>query len=397
MSESHKAGPSFGMQRELAIYAAGAAKQMPAQHVLIQKLRQQAETVLDAKAYGYLEGGAGSEQTMRANVEAFYRWRIVPRMLRGISHPDPRIELLGRKLPTPLLLAPIGVQSILHPEAELAVARAASSLDVPIVLSTCSSKTLEEVSEAMNDRPRWFQLYWSKSPEFTTSLLGRAERAGYSALVVTLDTLQLGWRPRDLDNGYLPFFEGAGLANYFSDPVFCSELDRPPHEDLKSATRHFARIFCDTTLTWDSLRFLREHTKLPILLKGIVHPDDASKAVDHGMDGVIVSNHGGRQVDGSIGALEALHGVVEAVGDTIPVLFDSGIRQGADLFKALALGAKACLLGRPYAYGLAVRGEEGVRDVLHNLLAEFDLTMSLAGCGSIAEITRTTVVREPER
>lgn len=214
---------------------------------------------------------------------------------------------------------------------------------------------------------------------------------------MTLDTLQLGWRPRDLDNGYLPFFEGAGLANYFSDPVFCSELDRPPHEDLESATRHFARIFCDTTLTWDSLRFLREHTRLPILLKGIVHPDDASKAVDHGMDGMIVSNHGGRQIDGSIGALEALPGVVEAVGDTIPVLFDSGIRQGADLFKALALGAKACLLGRPYAYGLAVRGEEGVRDVLHNLLAELDLTMSLAGCGSIAEITRTTVVREPER
>ena len=381
------------MQRQLAIYKEGAGGQPPEQPVLIERLRQQVRRTLDPKAWGYLEGGAGSEQTMRANAEAFRRWQIVPRMLRGVSHPDASIELLGHRLRFPVLLAPIGVQSILHPEAEVAVARAASSLGVPVVLSTASSKPMEEVAAAMGDCPRWFQLYWSKSPEFTASLLGRAEAAGYSAIVVTLDTLQLGWRPRDLDNGYLPFLDGDGVGNYFSDPVFCSQLERPPHEDPASAVLHFARIFCDTTLTWESLGFLREHTKLPILLKGIEHPDDARKAMDSGVDGVVVSNHGGRQVDGSIGALDALPGVVEAVDDRIVVLFDSGVRQAADVFKAVALGARACLLGRPYAYGLAARGEDGVRDVLHNLLAELDLTMALAGCGTVTDITPGTLIR----
>ena len=259
-------------------------------------------------------------------------------------------------------------------------------------MSTLSSRTMEEVSEAMGDTPRWFQLYWSKSPEFTASLLARAEAAGYTAVVVTLDTLQIGWRPRDLGNAYLPFLYGEGLANYWSDPVFLAGLERPPQEDMEKAGQRFAEIFSDTTLTWGNLEFLREHTRLPILLKGIQHPDDARKALDCGVDGLVVSNHGGRQVDGAVGSLDALPGVVEAVGDRATVLFDSGIRQGADLFKAIALGAKAALLGRPYAYGLAVRGEDGVRDVLHNLMAEFDLIMALSGCGSLDDVRTDNLV-----
>jgi lactate 2-monooxygenase len=374
------------MRRQLELYAG-----RPAQPVRLEELRRLAEQRLDGRAWDYLEGAAGSEDTARANVEAFRRWRIVPRMLRGASHPDLRIELFGRTLASPVLLAPLGVQGILHPEAELAVARAASSLDVPIVLSTVSSYPLEDVSTAMAGRPRWFQLYWSRERTIAASLLERAERAGFSALVVTLDTLQLGWRPRDLEHGYLPFREGHGLANYTTDPAFragCAGSDDPA-----ALARRFAEVFADPTLTWDALPFLRQHTRVPILLKGILHPEDARRAVDVGMDGVIVSNHGGRQVDGSIAALDALPGVVEAVAGSVPVLFDSGIRRGADVLKALALGARAVLVGRPYAYGLVVRGEDGVRDVLHNLIAELDVTMSLAGFGSVAALDRGAIVR----
>ena len=396
MSDRPKPGPSFGMQRQLAAYMGGTQKQLPQQPVRIDRLRDRAKETLRPEAYAYLEGGAGAENTMRANREAFHRWRIVPRMLRGVTQPDLGIELFGRQFRAPLLLAPIGVQSILHPDAEVAAARAAASFDLPIVLSTASSKTIEEVAEAMQESPRWFQLYWSSSSEFSASLLGRAEAAGYSAIVVTLDTLQMGWRPRDIENAYLPFLYGDGLANYLSDPVFRAGLEKPPEEDPAAAARRFAELFADTSLTWDDLPFLREHTRLPILLKGILHPDDAREAAERGMDGVVVSNHGGRQVDGSIGALDALPAVVEAVGSRIPVLFDSGVRQGADLFKAMALGAKAVLLGRPYAYGLAVRGEDGVRDVLHDLLAETDLTLALAGCGSWDEVGPANLERAPD-
>jgi isopentenyl diphosphate isomerase/L-lactate dehydrogenase-like FMN-dependent dehydrogenase len=375
------------MLRQLEIYATGE----PAQPTNLELLRLRAEEQLDPKAWGYLEGSAGSEDTARENLEAFRRWRIVPRMMRGVSQPDLSIELLGHKLPSPILLAPIGVQGILHADAEVAVARAASSLDVPIVLSTVSSKPLEDVSTAMDGRPRWFQLYWSRDRELAASFLRRAESAGYSALVVTLDTLQLGWRPRDLDHGYLPFRGGQGMANYITDPVFRASLGEG--DPAQAAARRFAQVFADPSLTWESLPFLREHTKMPIVLKGILHPDDARRAIGCGVDGVIVSNHGGRQVDGAIAALDALPGVVEAVGSRVPVLFDSGIRRGSDVIKALALGARAVLLGRPYAYGLSVRGEDGVRDVLRNLLAELDVTMSLAGFASPEALDRGALAR----
>lgn len=284
------------------------------------------------------------------------------------------------------MLAPLGVQRIIHPSGELATARAAAALGVPLVLSTVSSTPLEDVAAAMGEAPRWFQLYWPADRELAASLIERAETAGYGALVITLDAAFLGWRPRDLERAYLPFLYAEGLANYFVDPVFRASLGRPPEDDVAAAVTRVAALFANPALTWDDLAFARERTPLPIYLKGILDPEDARRALGHGMDGVIVSNHGGRQVDGAIAALDALPAVVAAVDGRAPVLFDSGIRSGADVFKAVALGARACMIGRPFALGLGVAGEAGVRDALLNLLAEFDLTMALSGCAAIDEI-----------
>lgn len=357
------------------------------------ELEQRAREKLSPGAFGYVAGGASSEDTMRANLAAFTQHRIVPRFLRDCAQRDWRINLLGTEMPAPVLLAPIGVLSIVHPEAESAVARAAAGLGLTMVLSTVSSRCLEEIAGAPPDAPRWFQLYWPRHRDFAASLVRRAEAAGYRALVVTLDTYMLGWRPRDLTLSYLPFLRGEGMANYLSDPVFCSGLAKPPREDMPAAIRHWVQSFSNPSVTWDDLKFLRAHTKLPIVLKGILHPDDARRAADCGMDGVIVSNHGGRQVDGAIAALDALPGVV-AVSGKLPVLFDSGIRTGADIAKALALGARAVLIGRPYAYGLAIAGEHGVRDVLRALLAEFDLTLALSGVTRLEQVTRKLLVRD---
>jgi len=378
----------------MQIYLAGLAGQKPPVPVPLALLEQKAKELLSPEAYDYVAGGAGGEDTLRANLAAFRRWRIVPRMLRDVSRRNLSVEFLGRRVPAPVLLAPVGVQSILHPDAETAVARAAASLGLPFVLSTAGSRSIEQVAEVMGDAPRWFQLYWSKDPELTASMLGRAERAGYQAIVVTLDTQLLAWRERDLQYPYLPFLKAEGLANYFSDPAFRSKLARPPEEDPLSAVRHWASIYSNTQLTWQNLSFLREHTRLPLLLKGILHPDDALKALDCGVDGVIVSNHGGRQVEGAIAALDALVPVVRAIQGRIPVLFDSGIRRGADALKALALGARAVLLGRPYLWGLALAGEQGVREVLLNFLADFDLTLALAGYSSCDELCPEALVEQ---
>lgn len=360
------------------IYLAGLAGRAPAFPIAIADLERRARELLDEGAYGYVAGGAGAEDTMRANVEAFARWRIVPRMLRDISVRDLSTTVLGTALPAPVMLAPVGVQSIVHSEAEVATARGAAAAGMPIVLSTASSKTIEEVAAAAGDLPRWFQLYWPRDRELARSFIARAEAAGYSALVVTLDTWLLAWRPRDLQNAYLPFLRGEGIANYLSDPVFRSRLAKPPEEDMQAAVGHFLGLFSDPSVTWRDVAFLRESTHLPILLKGILHADDARRAADAGVDGVVVSNHGGRQVDGAIAAIDALPAVADAAGD-LAVVFDSGIRGGADVFKAIALGAQAVLLGRPYMWGLAVGGADGVTAVCRALLAELDLTLALAG------------------
>jgi len=285
-----------------------------------------------------------------------------------------------------VLLGPVGVQGIIHGDADLASVRAAASLGVPFVLSTLSSRSIEDVAQAMGNAPRWFQLYWGKDHELTSSMLRRAKRSGYSALVVTLDTAMLGWRERDLQHPHLPFLLGQGLANYFTDPVFRSRLAETPEADPAAAIRLWASLFSNTALTWSDLTWLRQQTRMPILLKGILHPDDARHALDAGVDGIIVSNHGGRQVDGAIAALDALPAVATAIQQKVPVLFDSGIRYGSDAVKALALGARAVLLGRLYLWGLAVAGEQGVRDVVQNFLAEFDLTLGLSGYKSCREL-----------
>jgi lactate 2-monooxygenase len=368
------------------IYFHGLADQRPVLPTDPSRLEDAARTVLEDGPFGYVAGGAGAGATMRANRAAFDRYGFVPRMLRDTTARDWSTTVLGTAMPAPLLLAPIGVLSILHPDGELAVARAAADLGVPMVLSTAASHTIEEVAQAAGDAPRWYQLYWPTEDAVTVSILERARAAGHSVLVVTLDTWTLGWRPYDLDASYLPFLRGVGTAIPFSDPAFRAGLAAPPEQDLMAAVGRWVPMFTGTALHWDRLDLLREHWDGPIVLKGIQHVEDALQALDAGMDGIIVSNHGGRQVDRAIGSLEALPGIIAAVDGRAAVLFDSGIRTGADVALALALGADAVLLGRPYAYGLALGGEEGVRHVVRSVLAELDLTLALGGFADLARL-----------
>ena len=418
-----------GPQQQTSIYLAGVSGGRPRVSTDATLLEEHARGAMTPEAFAYVAGGAGTGATMRANRAAFDRWRIVPRMLRDVSERDSSVELFGRTLPAPFLIAPIGVLEMAHRDAERAVARAVRGLDVPMVYSSQASVAMEEVTEILGDSPRWFQLYWGVRDELVESFVSRAEACGCEAIVVTLDTTILGWRTRDLDLGWLPFLRGMGIAQYTSDPVFTrllgERIDAPEQPDPKpnlaalkvliqltrnypgpfldalrsgrarASVQRFVQIYSRPSLTWDDLPFLRERTKLPVLLKGILHPDDARRAVDEGIDGIVVSNHGGRQVDGGIATLDALPAIAEAVDGRIPVLLDSGIRSGADIFKALALGARAVLLGRPHVYGLALAGEAGVREVVTNFMADFDLTMGTAGCRSVSEIGPEALVRAP--
>jgi lactate 2-monooxygenase len=341
---------------------------------------------LDPGPFGYIAGGAGNEATVRANREAFERRRLRPRMLAGNSVRDLSVEVLGTPSPFPFFLAPVGVLSIAHADGELAPARAAAALRVPFILSSAASHSIEEIAVAMGDAPRWFQLYWVSDREVVESLVRRAEASGYAAIVVTLDTLTLGWRPRDLRNAYLPFREGEGIAQFTSDPVFRSRLSVPPDEDPLVAAGTMLAMFANLALRWEDLAWLRELTSLPLLAKGVLTAEDAVQAFDAGLDGIVVSNHGGRQVDGAIASLDALVEVRVAVGPDAPVLMDGGIRGGADVLKALALGANAVLLGRPYVYGLAVGGQPGVEAVLRQLAAETDLNLALMGATVAREL-----------
>ncbi len=418
--------PRGARARQTDIFLAGVSGRRPAVPVAPAALERAAVRAMSRRAAAYFVGAAGAEATMAANRAAFDRWRIVPRMLTDTSARDLGVELFGRRLPAPLLLAPVGVLELAHDDADVAVARAAAAVGVPMIQSSQASRPMEEVADVMGRAPRWFQLYWSRSTELALSFVRRAEASGCEAIVLTLDTTSLGWRPRDLDLAYLPFLRGLGLAQYTSDPVFRRQVAedvetyrrgpsrvtpsalatlvqlarRHPgrfRDNLRSveplaAVQRFIRTFSKASLDWDDVALLREHTDLPLLLKGVVHPEDARHAADLGVDGVIVSNHGGRQVDGAVAALDALPGVVEAAGDRLTVLFDSGVRTGADVVKALALGARAVCVGRPYAYGLAVAGARGVAEVLANLLSELELTMALSGCRTVMDLTSHRLV-----
>jgi L-lactate dehydrogenase (cytochrome) len=376
------------------IYLRGLGGETPTIPVSIAELERRAVEAMDPKAANYVGAGAGGEETIAANAEAFRRWRIVPRMLRDVSERDLSTTVLGTAMPAPLMLAPIGVQKVLDDDGELATARAAAAVGTPMIASTASHFTLEQIAEASGEAPRWFQLYWADDRDLVESFVGRAERAGYGAIVLTVDTFVPGWKPRDLQQAWLPFLNGMGVANYFQDPVFRAALDKSPEEDQGAATGHFLGIQANPSLGWDDLAWLRERTSLPILIKGIQHADDAREAARRGIDGIVVSNHGGRQVDGAIASLEALPAIAEAVGDELAILFDSGVRGGADVLKALALGADAVCLGRPYVWGLALEGQAGVETVLKMALAELDLTMALCGLTRPAEIGPECLTRD---
>jgi lactate 2-monooxygenase len=351
-------------------------------------LERRAEQTLSPELWSYVAGGAGDERTQRVNVEAFDWWGLMPRMLVGAAERDLSVQLFGRPRPTPLLMAPVGVIALCDPDGhgDLATARAAAATGVPMVASTLMQDPLEDVAAALGDTPGYFQLYPPDDRALTESFVHRAEAAGYAGIVVTLDTLTLGWRPRDLTLASFPQLRGLCLANYFTDPVFRSKLAAPPEADPQAATALWASLFGTPALTWSDLGWLRSLTRLPLLLKGICAPEDARRAVDAGVDGIYCSNHGGRQANGGLPALDCLPGVVEAAG-TVPVWFDSGVRGGAHVVKALALGATAVGVGRPYAYGLAVGGQTGIEHVLRCLLAETDLIMAVDGYPRIADLT----------
>ena len=430
--------PDVGRATQSAIYRAGTFGRRPKVPTDGTALEAAARRTMSRRAFAYVAGSAGGEATARANRTAFDRWQVVPRLLVDTAERDLGVDLFGRRHLTPLLVSPIGVLSAAHADADLAMARGAREQGVTPVLSTQASVPMEEVAATLGGSGHWYQLYWSRDQDLAASLVRRAQACGSEALVVTLDTAYLGWRPRDLDLGHLPFARGEGIAQYTSDPVFrrlvaerlaartASEGDAQPQPrptpaavrtlvslsrnhpgdtrrnlaapEPRAAVETFLDVFSTPSLTWDDLPRLREMTSVPVVLKGVLHPDDARRAVDAGVDGLWVSNHGGRQVDRCVGALDALPAVVDAVrgaGSAMPVVFDSGVRSGADAFVALALGADAVGVGRPHVYGLAIAGAQGVSQVLRNIAAELDLTMALTGCRTLADVTRDRLTEVP--
>ncbi|KXS93983.1 hypothetical protein AC578_7680 [Pseudocercospora eumusae] len=376
--------------------------------------------------FGYVFGSASSFKTYKANLDAFDKYRLRPRMLVNATRRDVGVDLFGTAYRSPILVAPIGVQNIMHHDAEEATARACKNVQVPMILSTAATRSIEQVAAANGDGDRWYQLYWPKPQEeaITVSLLNRAKTNGYKVLVVTLDTFALAWRPEDLDNSYLPFLWGDGCQIGHSDPVFQERYEEMLKEDTRSAGEKLSELWnlikrpgnpftamqllanashirksrawldvlnSGTYRQWEHLKLLKELWDGPIVLKGIQTVEDAHKAIEYGMDGIIVSNHGGRQVDGAIASLDALAeiGADDKVKQSgLTILFDSGIRTGADVLKAIALGAKAVLVARPYMYGLAIRGQAGVEHVLKCIMADTDNMLGNMGKRSLKDLGR---------
>ncbi|OKH70767.1 lactate 2-monooxygenase [Mycobacterium sp. SWH-M3] len=378
---------------QLEIYLQGLAGVLPTLPMDYAGLEAKAQAAMPASIWSYVGGGAGDERTQRVNRTAFDRWGLMPRMFNAHRERDLSVDLFGLKLPSPLFMAPIGVLGICGQDGhgDLAGARAAARTGVPMVLSTLTEDPMEDVAAEFGDTPGFFQLYTPTDKELAASLVQRAEAAGFKGIVVTLDTWVPGWRPRDLATSNFPQLRGKCLANYTSDPVFRAGLQQPPEENPQATVLRWVSLF-GNPLTWDDLPWLRSLTKLPLIVKGICHPDDTRRAKDGGVDGIYCSNHGGRQANGGLPAIDCLPGVVEAA-DGLPVLFDSGIRNGADIVKALALGATAVGVGRPYAYGLALGGVDGIVHVLRSLLAEADLIMGVDGYPTLADLTPDTLRR----
>ncbi len=393
MAVPPKRPPQFGDYQN-AIYFAGLNGVLPGVPVDFATLEARAAAALPPATLAYLQGGCGDEHTQRHNADAFAHWGMTPRMMVDCTRRDLSVELFGMTLPTPLFMSPVGINGICTQDGhgDLAAARAAAITGVPLCQSTLSNDPLEDVAAQLGETPGFFQLYTPKNDTLTESLVCRAEAAGYKAIVVTLDTWVTGWRPRDLNAANFPQLRGHVLANYFADPVFRELLDRAPEEDKAAAVQAWAGVF-GKVLTWADMPWLRSLTKLPLVLKGICHPDDARRAIDAGADAIYCSNHGGRQANGGIAAIDMLPAVVAASGRT-PVLFDSGIRSGTDMVKALALGATAVGVGRPYAYGLALGGADGAAHVLKCLLAEADLLMAVNGYPTIAEVRAAGAERQ---
>lgn len=377
------------------LYFAGLRGTKPTLPVDFATLEQRAAAAMAPALLTYVQGGCGDEFTQRNNAEAFHHWGITPRMFVDCTKRDFSVEMFGMKFPTPLFMSPVGVIGMCTPDAhgDIATARATAQTRVPMVASTLMNDPLEKVAEAFGDGTGLFQLYTPKDKELAESLVRRAEAAGFKAIVVTLDTWVTGWRPRDLNESNFPQLRGHVLMNYFSDPVFRKRLPKPPEEDPAAAIMAWASTF-GLNLTWADLPWLRSLTKLPLILKGICHPDDAKRALDGGADGIYCSNHGGRQANGGIAAIDHLPAVVEASGGA-PVLFDSGVRSGSDVIKALALGATAVGVGRPYVYGLALGGTAGCVHVLRSILAEADLFMAVNGYPSLSDLRKAGVTRLP--
>jgi lactate 2-monooxygenase len=375
------------------IYFKGLSGVLPTLPVDFKLLEQKAQALMPASVLSYVQGGCGDEFTQRHNVDAFNHWGLIPRMLVDSSKRDLSIELFGLKLPTPIFLSPIGVLGICtsNGHGDLDVAQASARTGIPMIASTLSNDPLETVAKSLGETPGFFQLYTPKDKALAESLVHRAEAAGFKGIVVTLDTWLTGWRPRDLNTANFPQLKGHVLQNYFADPCFRALLAKPPEEDPSAAIMQWAQTF-GKVLTWADLPWLRSLTKLPLILKGICHPDDARRSIDGGADGVYCSNHGGRQANGGVAAIDMLPAIVEACGET-PVLFDSGVRHGSDIAKALAMGATAVGIGRPYAYGLALDGIDGVTHVLRSLLAEADLLMAVDGLPNLAALRQAGVVR----
>ena len=385
--------PSAFGDYQLEIYGAGLQGVLPRFPMAFAELEARAAQALSPSVLSYVAGGAGSEQTQRANVSAFRQWGLIPRMFVGAAQRDLSVNLFGMRLPSPVLMAPIGVIGLCAQDGhgDLAAAAAAARTGVPMIASTLSVDPLEDVAAQFGGTPGFFQLYTPTDRDLAASLVSRAEAAGYRGIVVTLDTWLTGWRPRDLAASNFPQLRGHCLANYVTDPVFRSRLGQDPASDMAATVGLWARLF-GNPLTWDDLPWLRSLTTLPLLVKGICHPDDVRRAKDGGVDGIYCSNHGGRQADGGLPALDCLPAVVDAA-DGLPVLFDSGVRSGADVIKALSLGATAVAVGRPYAYGLAIGGTDGIVHVLRSILAEADLIMAVDGYPTLADLTRDSLRR----